>query len=112
MPWKTPQAVSTDESPAPPSDGDRPVTNRDSRATTSMSWTYVPTSQAVTYRPPSDSTNRPYARSSASVLSVAGSPQMTALPPPWSRPASAFLYAIPRDRLSTSASASASVSYG
>ena len=47
MPWKTPQAVSTEESPAPPCATVRPVTNRDSRATTSMSWTYVPTSQAV-----------------------------------------------------------------
>ena len=39
MPWNTPNAVSTDESPAPPSRRDRPVTNRVSRATTSMSAT-------------------------------------------------------------------------
>ncbi len=48
MPWKTPKAVRTEESPAPPFSGERPVVQRHSRATTSMSATYVPTSQAVT----------------------------------------------------------------
>jgi len=48
MPWKTPSAVSTEESPAPPSASLRPVTQRHSRAATSMSATYVPTSHAVT----------------------------------------------------------------
>src|SRR6266568_3505088 len=42
-------------------------------------------------RPFSDWTNRPYARSSASDFITSGSPMMTALPPPWSRPAMAFL---------------------
>ena len=69
-------------------------------------------SHAVTYRPPSDSTNRPYARSRASVLSLAGSPMITALPPPRSRSARAFLYAIARDRFSTSARAASSDGYG
>ncbi len=77
-----------------------------------MSATYVPTSHAVTYRPPSEATNRPYARSSSSVLSRSGSPMITALPPPWSRPAMAFLYDIPRARFSASATASASFAYG
>jgi hypothetical protein len=39
MPWKTPYAVRTDESPAPPLASERPVTKRVSRATTSMSRT-------------------------------------------------------------------------
>ena len=39
MPWKTPNAVSTEESPAPPYAGERPVTKRHSRAMTSMSPT-------------------------------------------------------------------------
>lgn len=39
MPWKTPKAVSTEESPAPPFSGERPVVQRFSRATTSMSAT-------------------------------------------------------------------------
>ena len=33
----------------------------------------------------------PYARSSSSDLIRSGSPMITALPPPWSRPAMAFL---------------------
>ena len=37
MPWKTPNAVSTEESPQPPCSTLRPVTNRVSLATTSMS---------------------------------------------------------------------------
>src|SRR5918998_6358544 len=82
IPWNTPYAVSTEESPQPPYASDRPCAKRVSRATTSRSALYVPTSHAVRYRPPSDSTNRPYARSSASVLSVRGSPMITALPPP------------------------------
>src|SRR3546814_10989237 len=41
-----------------------------------------------------------------------GSPMITALPPPMSRPATAFLYVMPRDRRSTSLSASASDLYG
>ena len=47
MPWNTPYAVSTDESPAPPCATVRPVTKSHSRATTSMSTEKVPTSQAV-----------------------------------------------------------------
>jgi len=39
MPWKTPHAVRIDESPAPPCSTLRPVTNRVSRAITSMSAT-------------------------------------------------------------------------
>ena len=39
MPWKTPKAVSTDESPAPPFSGERPVVHWQVRATTSMSAT-------------------------------------------------------------------------
>src|SRR3546814_249900 len=56
--------------------------------------------------------NWPNARNSASDLSVDGSPMITALPPPMSRPATAFLYVMPRDRRSTSLSASASDLYG
>ena len=37
IPWNTPYAVSTDESPAPPCAVVRPVTKLHSRATTSMS---------------------------------------------------------------------------
>lgn len=37
---------------------------------------------------------------------------ITALPPPWSRPAMAFLYDIPRERFSASATASSSLAYG
>ena len=37
MPWNTPYAVSTDESPAPPLATVRPVTKSHSRATWSMS---------------------------------------------------------------------------
>ena len=37
MPWKTPNAVSTDESPAPPLGTVRPVTYPHSRAMMSMS---------------------------------------------------------------------------
>ena len=47
MPWKTPNAVSTDESPAPPYAGVRPVTKEHSRAMMSMSSLRVPTSHAV-----------------------------------------------------------------
>lgn len=47
MPWNTPKAVRMDESPAPPCSAVRPVTKRDSRATTSMSSLKVPTSHAV-----------------------------------------------------------------
>ena len=47
MPWNTPNAVSTDESPAPPFGTVRPVTWRDSRAMMSMSSLYVPMSHAV-----------------------------------------------------------------
>jgi hypothetical protein len=108
MPWKTPKAVSTEESPQPPKASDRPCAKRVSRATTSRSALYVPTSQAVRYRPPRASTNRPYARSSASVLSVLGSPMMTPLPPPRSSPARLFLYAIAFDRASASVTAASS----
>ena len=37
MPWKTPYAVSTELSPAPPRATVRPVTNREVSAMTSMS---------------------------------------------------------------------------
>jgi len=47
MAWKTPYAVSTALSPAPPRSGDRPVTNALCSATMSMSATSVPTSHAV-----------------------------------------------------------------
>ena len=47
MPWKTPYAVSTEESPAPPWATVRPVTKSHSRAMTSMSSLNVPTSHAV-----------------------------------------------------------------
>src|SRR3546814_10579754 len=77
-----------------------------------MSLTWMPTSAAVIERPPSDCTNWPNAWNSASDLSVDGSPMITALPPPMSRPATAFLYVMPRDRRSTSLSASASDLYG
>ena len=39
MPWNTPKAVSTEESPAPPLASERPVAQRVSCATTSMSAT-------------------------------------------------------------------------
>ncbi len=39
MPWKTPKEVSTEESPAPPFSGERPVTQRQVREITSMSCT-------------------------------------------------------------------------
>ncbi len=39
MPWKTPKAVRTEESPAPPFSGERPVVHLFVRATTSMSAT-------------------------------------------------------------------------
>ena len=48
MPWKTPNAVRTEESPAPPFASERPVAKRVVSPTMSMSATYVPTSQAVT----------------------------------------------------------------
>src|SRR5436305_10919278 len=41
-----------------------------------------------------------------------GSPRMTALPPPWSNPASAFLYDIAVARCNTSWRASSSLGYG
>ena len=47
MPWKTPYAVSTELSPAPPWAMVRPVTKSHSRAIRSMSSENVPTSQAV-----------------------------------------------------------------
>ena len=91
MPWKTPNAVSTDESPAPPASGERPVTNRLSRADdvhvgndrADVAGGVVPAAERLH--------SRPYARSRTSVLSVRGSPMMTALPPPRSRPAHAAL---------------------
>ena len=55
---------------------------------------------------------RPYARSSGSVLSTAGSPMMTALPPPRSSPATAALYAMALDSARASATAASSSSYG
>ena len=47
IPWKTPYAVSTELSPAPPCATVRPVTYEHSRAMWSMSTEKVPTSQAV-----------------------------------------------------------------
>ena len=73
-----------------------------------MSSSVVPTSSPVTYSPPSWSIIRPIARISASVLSVLGSPMMTALPPPRLTPAAAYLYVIPRASRSASMIASCS----
>ena len=56
-----------------------------------MSWGVTPISSVVTYRPPSDSTQRPKARIMAWLFSVRESAHTTALPPPRSSPAAAFL---------------------
>ena len=77
----------------------------------SMSSSVVPTSSPVMYSPPSWSIIRPIARISASVLSVLGSPMMTALPPPRFTPAAAYLYVIPRASRSASMIAPCSSAY-
>ncbi len=56
-----------------------------------MSAGLVPTSSAVMYRPPSDSTNRPWARKTASRSVRLLLPMMTDLPPPRLNPATAAL---------------------
>ena len=80
-----------DVSPLPPIERGSPTTCRVSWAMDSMSAGVIPTSAVVTYRPPRLSRQRPNARSSASDLSVRGSPQMRAFPPPRDRPATADL---------------------
>jgi hypothetical protein len=56
-----------------------------------MSAVVVPTSSAVTYRPPSESTKRPKASKSSGDLDFLASAMITALPPPNLSPAIAFL---------------------
>jgi hypothetical protein len=71
-----------------------------------MSAVVVPTSSAVMYRPPSESTIRPKASNSCGDFRVRESPRITALPPPKGNPAIAFLKLMPRERRSASVTAS------
>ncbi|KYF71965.1 hypothetical protein BE15_00405 [Sorangium cellulosum] len=85
----TPRAVHGDGSPPSPA---RPLTWRVSRRMSSMSAGVVPTSSPVTNLPPRRSMKRPCARKSRS-RSSGSAPlrRTTALPPPTSMPARAFL---------------------
>src|SRR5690554_7208400 len=71
----------------------------------------MPTSSSVMYLPLSESTNSPNFLINSGVLSVFASPIITAFPPPRSKPATALLKVMPRERRSTSLSASHSLLY-
>ena len=74
------------------------VKGKDGDKERELSGGETPTSSAVQYWPPRLSTARPKASNSSGVFWLRLSPMITALPPPKSRSAMAFLYDMPRDR--------------
>src|SRR3546814_18455118 len=82
--------------PAAPLATGRPETYRVSPAITFIRASDMPTSSAVTYRPPSESTARPHAVNfAARIVSPGPAASTTHLPTPRARPALASLHLLP-----------------